>query len=123
MDDQTRELSATVVKTDEVIGVDVKNLQHENLGEIEEIVLDKTKGIVRYVVLSFGGFLGLGDKYFALPWNAIHYDENEECFILNIDKERLKNAPSFDKNNWPDMSDRQFAEKIYTYYGSRADWV
>src|SRR5690348_9823020 len=96
---QATELSPSVVKTKEVIGVSVKNAQNESLGKIEEIILDKLSGNVRYVVLSFGGVLGMGDKLFALPWNAIHYDEDLDSFILNIDKEKLKNAPGFDKNN------------------------
>jgi len=119
---ETRELSSEVVKSKEVIGVSVKNKAGENLGEIYEIILDKHKGYARYVVLSFGGFLGIGDKLFALPWEVISYNPEEECFILNIDKEKLKNAPGFDKNNWPNMADQTWGKNIYNYYGIRPYW-
>lgn len=107
----------TIVRTDEVIGVNVKNAQGENLGKIEEIVLDKLTGEARYVVLSFGGILGMGDKLFALPWNAIHYNDNHDCFMLSIDKEKLKMAPGFDKDHWPDMANTTWSRSIYSFYG------
>lgn len=117
--EKNRDVPGDVVKSDEVIGRKVKNPQDENLGKIEEIVLDKKNGLVRYVVLSHDGFLGMGDKFTALPWSIFKYDPNEECFILNVDKEKIKNAPSFDKDNWPNMSDRTWGEKVYSYYGER----
>lgn len=111
------ETSKSVVKTNDVIGVPVKNAAKEDLGEIEEIILDKVKGNVRYIVLSFGGFLGMGDKLFALPWNSIKYDTEDDCFILNVNKEKLKNAPGFDKDHWPDWSDQKWAESLNQFYG------
>ncbi|KTC88735.1 PRC-barrel domain-containing protein [Fluoribacter dumoffii] len=93
-----------IVKSDDVKGKEVKSPNMESLGEIEEIVLDKVSGQAKYVVLSFGGFLGMGEKYFAFPWKSIHYNDNEDCFILNVDKSQLKQEYGFDKNNWPDMA-------------------
>ena len=116
---QATEISPGLVKTREVVGISVKNTQKESLGKIEEIILDKLSGNVRYVVLSFGGVLGMGDKLFALPWNAIHYDDDLECFLLNVDKEKLKNAPGFNKNDWPDMADQAWGRSIHDYYGTR----
>jgi len=98
--------SKNIVKADEVIDVHVKNSLKEDLGKIEDIVLDKASGRIAYVALACGGFLGMNEKLFAIPWSAIHYDKNEGCFILNIEKEKLKNASGFDKNHWPDMADR-----------------
>lgn len=115
-------LPEDVVKTSEVIGVDVENNDEENLGTIQEIILDKVEGQVRYVVLSFGGIFGLGGKLFALPWKSLHFDEERDCFILDVDKEKLINAPSFDKENWPTFSDRKWGESIHNYYGSRPYW-
>ncbi len=106
--------SENIVCTDDVIGKDVKSAQLESLGEIEEIVLDKVSGQARYVVLSFGGFLGLGDDYFAFPWKSISYNKEEECFILNVSKEKLKREYGFDKDNWPDMA--TWPSTIDTYY-------
>ena len=116
------ETSSNVVKVSDVVDVDVKNNKGENLGTIKEIILDKTTGNIRYIVLSFGGFWGLGDKYFALPWNSISYDEDKESFVLNIEKEKLDKAPGFDKNQWPDISDRRWEESIYSYYGYKPYW-
>lgn len=106
---------------DEVIGVTVKNTAREDLGEICEIVLEKTTGQVKYAVLESGGFLGLGGKLFALPWDALHYDLSDESFILDVAKERLKNAPGFDKEHWPDMADRTWSKSIYDYYSDRTE--
>lgn len=113
--------NGNIVKAkEEVIGVDVKNPAKEDLGEICEIMLDKTSGRVAYAVLESGGFLGLGGQLFALPWKALNYDPTEECFILNVDKEKLKNAPGFDKNNWPDMADQTWGDSISEYYNVKS---
>ena len=100
----------------------VKNTKKECLGEIEEVVLDKVSGRVVYAVLKTGSFLGMGGKYFALPWNILHYDDNDECFIADIRKERLEKAPGFDKDNWPDMSNTEWHTSIHSYYGSKNYW-
>lgn len=115
--------AATVVKAnDEIVGVKVMNSANENLGEISEVMLDKKTGQVAYVVLESGSFLGMGGKLFALPWNSINYDESKDCFKLEIDKDRLKNAPGFDKDHWPDMADRTWGQSIYTYYKAKPYW-
>ncbi|WP_131783333.1 PRC-barrel domain-containing protein [Legionella gresilensis] len=106
----------SVVKASEVTGVDVKSVARENLGTVNDIVIDKVFGKVNYVVLDFGGFLGFGNKFFALPWHLFTYDPAEDCFIINIDKERLKNAPGFDKDNWPNFADTHFTSSIDDYY-------
>lgn len=103
-----------IVRTKDVIGKEVKSVQLESLGEIKEIVLDKVSGQTRYVVLSFGGFLGFGDEYYAFPWKSISYNSHEECFILNVDKSKLKKEYGFDKDHWPDMS--TWPSTIDTYY-------
>lgn len=105
-----------VVRTKDVIGKKVTGPKQEDLGEIEEIVLEKVSGKVRYAVLSFGGFLGLGDKLFAIPWKAISYRPEDDSFILNLDKEKLQNAPGFDKTNWPDFADELWSKPIDDFY-------
>lgn len=112
-------MASQIVNSDKVIGVDVKNSQDENLGKIEAIMLDKSSGEVAYVVLSYGGFLGMGDKLFALPWNVFSYDTTEDCFRIPLDKTKLKNSPGFDKNHWPDMSSTAWRDSIQRYYDSR----
>lgn len=116
----TRSKTKEVVRADEVIGVKVINNAKENLGKIYQIVLDKLSGQTVYLVLETGSFLGLGGKLLALPWNAIHYDKNEEAFILDISKERIKNAPGFDKDHWPNMADSAWNETIFKFYGTKS---
>ncbi|MCP0913422.1 MULTISPECIES: PRC-barrel domain-containing protein [Legionella] len=110
--------NGSVVKSKDVVGTKVKNQQGEDLGRVEEIILDKEEGYVHYVVLSFGGFLGMGDKFFAMPWEIFTYDPNEECFVINVDKQKLENSPGFDKNHWPDMTSAQWHQNIHNYYGT-----
>ena len=105
-----------VVKASEVTGVKVKNIEGENLGKIIELVIDKTQGKINYLVLDFGGVLGFGNKFFAVPWGVFSYDLKDGCFLVNIDKERLKNAPGFDKDHWPNFSEIGFVSSITKYY-------
>ena len=106
---------------EEVIGVTVRNQAEEDLGEICEIVLDKLSGNVLYAVLESGTFLGMGGKLFAIPWKALKFDLELECFILNMNKETLKNAPGFDKDHWPDMADKTWAASTTRFYADKYD--
>lgn len=105
---------------DTLIGDGVVNAAEEDLGDIKEIMLDMQTGQVAYAVLAFGGFLGMGEKLFAVPWQALHLDTVNKRFVLNVDKERLKGAPGFDKDAWPDMSDLNWASGIHSFYGTDA---
>ncbi|WP_415764357.1 PRC-barrel domain-containing protein [Pseudomonas sp. ZB1P45] len=104
---------------DTLIGNDVYNHNEEDLGDIKEIMLDVRSGRVSYAVLSFGGFLGMGEKLFAVPWNALSLDTLNKRFVLNIEKERLENAPGFDKDSWPNMADKSWATEIHSFYGTK----
>jgi hypothetical protein len=73
-------------------------------------------------VLSYGGMLGMGGKLFAVPWSALTVDQDEKCFILDVDKRTLETAPGFDKDNWPDMADNTWGEEIYKHYGRSPYW-
>jgi len=103
---------------DTLIGDSVVNGADEDLGDIKEIMLDMQTGQVAYAVLSFGGFLGMGDKLFAVPWQALHLDTVNKRFVLDIDKDRMQNAPGFDKDAWPDMADARWAQHIHSFYGT-----
>lgn len=98
-------------------GNDVKNAQGESLGHVKDIMLDTANSRVAYYVLSFGGLLGMGDKLFAIPPEAMKLNTNDKCFILNIDKDLLKNAEGFDKDKWPNMADPIFRSNLYQHYG------
>lgn len=104
---------------DTLIGNDVYNENDEDLGDIKEIMLDMTTGQVSYAVLSYGGFLGMGERLFAVPWAALKLDTVNKRFVLNIDKERLENAPGFDKDHWPDMADQSWRDQIESFYETR----
>jgi sporulation protein YlmC with PRC-barrel domain len=103
-------------------GEDVVNHQGETLGDIEEIMLDVRSGRIAYAVLAAGGFLGIGEKYFAIPWRALTLDTDRKCFILDVDKERLQSAPGFDKDHWPSMADQSWASQVHSYYGAAPYW-
>jgi len=104
---------------DTLVGDDVCNRKGERLGDIKEIMLDTASGKVCYAVLSFGGFLTMGEKLFAVPWSALRLDTENKRFELDVEKDRLESAPGFDKNDWPDMADQSWVDEINTYYGTR----
>ncbi len=104
-----------------LIGNDVYNHKGEDIGEIKEIMLDMQSGKISYAVLSFGGFLGLGEKLFAAPWTALTLDTINKRFVLNVEKERLVEAPGFNKEQWPDVADQSWSKKIHTYSGVESD--
>ena len=111
-----------VMDADTLIGDSVVNAAGEDLGEVKAIMLDVTGGRIGYAVLSFGGFLGMGNKLFAIPWSALTLDADEKRFVLNIAKERLENAPGFDKDHWPSMADASWATQLHKYYDVRPYW-
>ncbi|QOY93521.1 PRC-barrel domain-containing protein [Massilia sp. UMI-21] len=101
-----------------LIGDGVVNAAEEDLGDIKEIMLDMNTGQVAYVVLAFGGFLGMGEKLFAVPWQVLHLDTVNKRMVLNVEKERLKQAPGFNKDEWPDLNDIAWANSIHSFYGT-----
>lgn len=105
-----------VMDAETLIGNDVVNTVGEDLGDIDAIMLDVRSGRVAYAVLASGGFLGLGEKLFAVPWGALTLDADRKCFILDITAERLKQAPGFDKDHWPSMADMTWAQGVHDFY-------
>jgi len=111
-----------VLSTSAVIGDSIVNRTGENLGKIEELMLDLEMGRVAYAVLSLGGVPGMNDKLFAVPFEALKLDATREHFTLDVDKDKLRNAPSFDKNNPPKASDRTWGSEVYKFYGYKPYW-
>ena len=103
-------------------GETVINHQGDTLGEIEDIMLDVRSGRIAYAVLAVGGFLGMGEKYFAIPWRALTLDTDRKCFLLDVDKDMLQNAPGFDKEHWPAMADETWAGDVHRFYGTAPYW-
>jgi sporulation protein YlmC with PRC-barrel domain len=103
---------------DTLMGNDVFNKASEDLGDIKELMIDMASGRIAYAVLSFGGVLGMGDKLFAVPWRALTLDTANKRFTLNVAKDKLRDAPGFDKNNWPSMADKAWATGVHSFYGT-----
>lgn len=103
---------------DTLMGEDVYNEQGEKLGDIKEFMIDMNTGKIAYAVLSYGGVMGIGDKLFAVPWQALRLDTVNKRFVMNIAKDQLQNAPGFDKDDWPDMADPTWISGVESFYGS-----
>jgi sporulation protein YlmC with PRC-barrel domain len=120
-------MNPSMYRGSKIIGSDVENPQGEDLGDIKDVVIDAQTGRVAYAVVAFGGVMGLGDKYFAVPFEALRAEAgqragDQERFLLNVDKERMKNAPGFDQNRWPNMADRTWGSEVYKYYNLKPYW-
>ena len=103
-------------------GDDVVNSAGEKLGTLDDIMLDVPTGRIAYAVLASGGFLGMGEKLFAIPWRALTLDPDNKSFVLDVSKEQLSQAPGFDKDHWPSMADETWARTVHTYYRARPYW-
>lgn len=111
-----------VLAASTIAGDTVRNAAGEDLGKLDELMVDIPSGKIAYAVLSFGGVLGIGNKLFAVPWNALTVDEDQKCLILNAEKKTLENAPGFDKDNWPDMADTTWGSEVSRFYGVTPYW-
>jgi len=114
--------SNTPVKASSIIGTKVVSTDADSLGNIKEVVIDPRTGKVAYVVVSFGGFLTMGEKLFAIPFSAFEYNVINNEYIIDLPKNRLENAPGFDADHWPTMSDEQWNRDVYNYYGRSPYW-
>ena len=106
-----------LIGSDKVEGTHVYNKQGEHLGQIEKVMIDKYSGKVAYAVMSFGGFLGLGEEHYPLPWEALDYDVGADGYVVDLDKRKLEGAPSFTRGSDPAWHDPAYNREIYGYYG------
>jgi sporulation protein YlmC with PRC-barrel domain len=102
-------------RASKIIGMDVVNRQGEKVGDIHDIVLDQ-QGNVSHAVVSTGGFLGIGERLHAVPWNSLDRDAEGQKIVLDVDRDRLRNAPGFDRNNWPNLTDQQWRQDNQRYF-------
>ena len=109
------------ISAKQLLNESIKNAANETVGDINDITLG-SDGKITAVIVGVGGFLGMGDKLFAIPWGALTLAADNKCFVLNVAKERLENAPGFDKEHWPSMADMTWAREIHGYYGMRPYW-
>lgn len=114
----TSRLNSRVLSASSLSSDDVYDPKGEKLGSIKEIMLDIETGKVCYAVLSFGGFLSLGEKLFAVPWSALTVDTINKRLVMDTNEERLKSAPGFDTDHWPNMADAAWEKTVHAYYGT-----
>ncbi len=107
----TQVLSASTLKGDKVV-----NSVGEDLGSIDELMIELETGKVEYAVLALGGFLGIGNKLFAVPWDVLHVDKDKKRFVLDVPRETLESAEGLDKSQWPDMADPIFRQRIFALF-------
>ena len=119
---QLQVFSHSPVKASSIIGTSVVNPKDESLGDIKEIVIDPSTGRVAYAVVSFGGFLSMGEKLFAIPFSSFKYDVTKNHYVLDVSKERLKAAPGFDSDHWPSMAEEKWNRDVYKYYERPPYW-
>ena len=115
--DETRDLIAS----NKVEGTAVYNREGERLGTVYNFMVNKVTGQVAYAVMSFGGFLGMGKSCHPLPWHVLSYDTGRGGYVVDLDQERLRAAPSYTESDTPDWSDRAWAGGIDAYYADRPD--
>lgn len=114
--------SGHLIAASKVNGTSVYNPAGEKLGSIYDVMVNKTSGTAEYAVLSFGGFLGIGNDYYPLPWKVLKYDRNQGGYIVDIDKRRLEGAPSYAANETGSWGDATWGRRVDDYYGVPGTW-
>jgi PRC-barrel domain len=113
--------TTSLIGSDKVEGTAVYGPDREKIGSIERVMIDKIRGKVAYAVLSFGGFLGMGEDYYPVPWSTLDYDTSLGGYRVNFTKDQLDRAPKYTESqgwNWSRENDR----KVYDYYGAQPYW-
>jgi sporulation protein YlmC with PRC-barrel domain len=116
---KTSTISSDVISSDKVEGTTVYNSAGEKLGSVDDLMIDKVSGQIRYAVLEFGGFLGMGTDRYPLPWNMLKYDTEKEGYVVPLDKAKLEKAPRYAETEVPEYT-TDYGKRVYNYYG--ADW-
>ena len=117
----TKITSGSLIAAEKVEGTNVYNLQGEKLGTVEDIMIDKISGRAIYAVMSFGGFLGMGEKQHPLSWSSLRYDERQGGYVVNLDKKMLESAPSYDMDEdflWTP----EYGRRVDKYYNAPTYW-
>ena len=113
-------ISSATISTSRVEGTKVYNHAGDKLGSIEDLIVDKRSGQVRYAALEFGGFLGLGTDHYPLPWSMLHYDTVKDGYVVDLDKSQLENAPHYSYSDAPAYTDT-YEQKVHSHYG--VEWL
>lgn len=105
-----------LISSDKVDGTDVYNRNGDHLGTVHDVMIDKRTGQVEYAIMSFGGFLGIGESYHPLPWRTLAYDTRLGGYVVDVDRTRLDMAPRYTSSSLPDWSDRGYRSRIDEYW-------
>ena len=108
--------SSDIISSDKVEGTTVYNQSGDKLGTVDDLMIDKLSGQIRYAVLEFGGFLGIGTDRYPLPWNMLKYDTQREGYVVPLDKNKLERAPHYAETDVPDYT-HEYGRRVHTYYG------
>lgn len=115
--------TSTLISAEKVEGTTVMNPAGEKLGKIEDIMIDKRSGKVAYAVMSFGGFLGIGDRHHPLPWSVLKYDTSLDGYVVNLDKRMLEKAPTYGDDERVDLADEEYGRRLHDYYHVPPYWL
>lgn len=108
--------ASSVISSDKVHGTNVYNPAGEKLGSIDTLMIDKLSGKVRYAVMEFGGFLGMGTDRYPLPWDTLKYDTGMDGYVVTLSKEQLENAPRYERSTAPEYNE-EYGRRVHGYYG------
>jgi sporulation protein YlmC with PRC-barrel domain len=111
-----------LIAADQVEGTTIYNRAGENLGSVQDVMIDKVSGRIAYAVVGFGGFLGIGDRHYPMPWEKLKYDTNMGGFVVDLDKRTLEGAPSYSDDETVGWEDPTWGRRVYDYYGARPYW-
>jgi sporulation protein YlmC with PRC-barrel domain len=112
----------SAIRGKKVMGTTVKSASGEKIGHVEDVVLDKASNNIMFAVVSFGGFLGIGEKFHPIPWSALNYDPDQDAYIVNYTKDQLAAAPADSIEELTRDNGQIYREKSYDYYGTARYW-
>lgn len=115
--------TSSLIGAAKVDGTAVYNTQGDRLGDIHDVMIDKQTGRVAYAIMSFGGFLGIGEKYHPLPWNTLKYDTSLGGYIVGLTKDQLEGGPAYDEADEPEWGNRDYEKRVHDYYGVPPYWL
>jgi sporulation protein YlmC with PRC-barrel domain len=120
--DMTKPTGGRLIAADKVNGTNVYNTAGEKIGSVEDVMIDKTSGRIAYAVMSFGGFLGMGEKHHPLPWSTLRYDQEKGGYVVPVSKEQLQDAPSYVAREAMRLDDETFGRSVHDFYKATPYW-
>jgi hypothetical protein len=115
--------TGNLIASEKVEGTNIYNAAGDNLGAVHDLMIDKATGKVAYALISFGGFLGIGNQYHPLPWSFLKNDTNVAGYVVNLDKRQLEGGPAYDVGAEPAWGDRSYEGNIHDYFGVGPYWA